>query len=75
MARPLEKGDWIYIQQTEEIGVVERAMDGGERVWVRIPSVTDWPWPRWAHLPADKVKRVRPPKPPKPEITTEKALL
>jgi len=37
-------------------------MDKGERLWVRIPSVTDWPFPRWVHVTAEKVKRIRPPK-------------
>ena len=73
--RPLEKGDWVYIFGTGERGIVEKVMDDGERVWVRIPSQTDWPWPRWVHIPSMRIKRVRPPKSPKPEITTEEALL
>jgi len=72
---PLKKGDWVFILKTKEMGIVEQTMDDGERLWVRVPSFTDWPWPRWAHLPSDKVKKTKPPKPPKPEINTEEALL
>ena len=72
--RPPQEGDWVVLK-TGEKGVVERTMDNGERLWVRIPSLTDWPWPRWVHVPTEKAKRILPPKPPKPEITTEEALL
>ena len=73
--RPPQEGDWVIIQNTKDIGIVERTMDDGERLWVRIPSLTDWPWPRWVHVPTDKAKRIRPPKSPKLEITMEEALL
>ena len=74
--RPLTEGDWVLIQSTGDTGIVEKAMDDGERLWVRIPSSNiDWPWPRWVHVPSDKARRIRPPKPPKPEITTEEALM
>lgn len=72
--RPPQEGDWVVLK-TGEKGIVERTMDNGERLWVRIPSLTDWPWPRWVHVPTEKAKRIHPPKPPKPEITTEEALL
>lgn len=73
--RLLVEGDWVLIQKTGETGIIEKTMDDGERLWVRVPSKTDWPFPRWVHVPVDKVKRIRPPKPPKPEINTEEALL
>lgn len=72
--RPPQESDWVVLK-TGEKGIVERTMDNGERLWVRIPSLTDWPWPRWVHVPTDKAKRIRPPKPPKLEITMEEALL
>ena len=72
--RPLQEGDWVVLK-TGEKGIVERTMDNGEHLWVRIPSLTDWPWPRWVHVPTDKAKRIRPPKSPKLEITMEEALL
>lgn len=71
---PFRKGDWVHIIGICEKGIVENVMDDGERLWVRIPSMTDWPFPRWAHVPSVKAKRIRPPKPPKPEVTTEEAL-
>lgn len=73
-SRPPREGDWVLLK-TGEKGIVERIMDNGDRLWVRVPSFTDWPWPRWAHVSADKTKRIRPPQPPKPEINTEEALL
>lgn len=73
--RPIEKDDWVCVLSTGEQGIVENVMDHGERLWVRFPSKTDWPWPRWAHIPKEKVKRIRPPKGKTPEITTEEALL
>ena len=63
--RPLAKGDWVLIQATEEKGIVETVMDDGERLLVRVPSLTDWPFPRWVHVPSDKVRRIRPKNPPK----------
>jgi hypothetical protein len=60
--RPIAVGDWILIVATKEAGIVEKAMDKGERLWVRVPSVTGWPFPRWVHVTAEKVKRIRPPK-------------
>jgi len=72
---PFKKGDWVLVLGTQEKGVVENVMDNGERLWVRIPSMTDWPWPRWVHIPYSKAKRVRPPKPPKIEVDTTEALL
>jgi hypothetical protein len=60
--RPIAVGDWILIVTTKETGIVEKAMDRGERLWVRVPSVTGWPFPRWVHVTAEKVKRIRPPK-------------
>lgn len=68
-------GDWVLIQATGEKGVVEKMMDQGERLWVRVPSLNEWPFPRWVHISYEKTKRIRPPKPPKPEINTEDALL
>ena len=72
--RPLTEGEWVRLD-SGEIGIVERRLDGGERLWIRIPSVTDWPFPRWVHIVSEKVKRIRPPKPPEPELPTEEALL
>lgn len=73
--RPFTKGDWVLIRSTKEIGIVEKTMDDEDQLWIRIPSQTDWPWPRWVHIHMDKVRRTRPPKPPKPEVTTEEALM
>jgi len=72
---PFKKGDWVLILGTWEKGIIENVMDNGERLLVRIPSMTDWPWPRWVHVHYFKVKRVRPPKPPKIEVDTTEALL
>lgn len=73
--KPPKVGEWALIMATGEKGIVEKVMDGGERLYLRIPSTTDWPFPRWVHIPYEKVQRVRPPKPPKPELPTEEALL
>lgn len=70
--RPLAEGDWARLI-SGEIGVVEKCLDGGERLWIRIPSTTNWPFPRWVHALSEKVKRIRPPKHIKLEINTEEA--
>ncbi len=71
--RPPMEGDWVRLMGSGDIGIVEKCMDGGERLWVRIPSTDDWPFPRWAHALSEKVKRIRPPKFTQPEINTEEA--
>ena len=47
-----------------ETGVVEQCLDGGERLWIRIPSITDWPFPRWVHIVSEKVTRISTPQSP-----------
>ena len=69
------EGDWVVLLENGETGVVEKLLDDGERLWVRLPSKDNWPFPRHVHVPTEKVKRIKPPKPPAPEIVTEEALL
>lgn len=68
------EGEWVKLG-SGEIGVVERVMDNGERLLIRIPSKTDWPFPRLVHAASEKVKRINTPKEYKvePELPTEEA--
>lgn len=71
----LKLGDWVVVHHTGGKGIVEKIMDDGWRLLIRIPSTTDWPFPAWAHVHLDEVRRCRPPKSPKQKLITEEALL
>jgi hypothetical protein len=59
----LKCDDRVKIAETGEIGYVAQVMDGGERVMVRVPSSTSWPFPSYVYLDKEKVKRCRDSKP------------
>ena len=59
----LKSEDKVKITETGEIGYVAQVMDGGERVMVRIPSSTAWPFPSYVYLDKEKIKRYRAAKP------------
>jgi hypothetical protein len=73
--RPLAKDDWVLILETNEKAVIEKVLDDGERFLLRVPSFMSWPWPRWVHVPREKIKRIKPPKFNAPKIDTGEALL
>ena len=58
----LREDDKVRITETGEIGFVSRVLDGGERVIVRIPSSTSWPFPCYAYVDKEKIRRVKIPK-------------
>lgn len=69
-----KEGDWVTIKTTGDIGVVERFLKDGN-VFVRVPSLTDWPFPKWEAVPLSDLKKARRPKPPKIEPVYEEALI
>jgi hypothetical protein len=74
--KKIVEGDWVQVLGTGEKGVAERFLEG-DKVFVRIPSPNDWPFPRWEMLDKADLKRTRSPslKKPKPEVKFEEALL
>jgi hypothetical protein len=50
--------DQVRIVDTGEIGYVERLLDSGERVMVRIPASDGWPFPHHVYAVKEKVQRV-----------------
>ena len=69
----LNEGDWVLIKGTGECGVLERFVKTGE-AFIRIPSKTDWPFPKWELIDPKNIKRTRAPAKPKEQLTTEEAL-
>lgn len=69
----IKEGDWVRIDETRKFGVVERILSNGEFL-VRIPSLTDWPFPAWDTFKPEAVTKARMPKKPKPEHNFEPAL-
>lgn len=63
----VRQGDWVVVLTTQEKGYVEKVYDDGDRMLVRVPSNTDWPFPRWLHVDGEKVRKSSAPKPPKEE--------
>ena len=72
-SKSLAKGDWVRFKNSGELGMIEECLDGGERLWIRIPSTTGCPFPRWIHTFPEKIKRSHPPDFTKPEINTDEA--
>lgn len=70
----LNEGDWVLVKNTGDCGVLERFLSDG-KAFVRIPSKTDWPFPKWEIVSPQELKRTRSPSKPKPQLTTEEALL
>jgi hypothetical protein len=70
----MKEGDWVRVTNTKEIGVIERFLKDGH-VFVRIPSKTNWPFPKWETARLQDLRKTRQPKPPKVEHNFEEALL
>ena len=69
MKKPIE-GDWVRLPNNK-IGVLERHLKSGEAL-VRIPSLTNWPFPEWDVVNADHLEKERMPKIVKQEPPIEK---
>ena len=70
----IKEGDWVRIKTTGNVGVVERFLKDGN-VFVRIPTKTNWPFPKWETTRLDDLRKTRQPKPPKVDHNFEEALL
>lgn len=64
----------MLIKSTGERGVLERFVKNGG-AFIRIPSLNDWPFPKWEMVSPQDLKRTRSPSKPKPQLPTEEALL
>lgn len=65
----LKVNDKVKIIKTGEVGYIDRLLDSGERLMVRIPASDDWAFPHHIYVDKDNVHRVtdKPePKKPKP---------
>jgi hypothetical protein len=70
----IKEGDWVRVTSIKEVGVVERFLKDGH-VFVRIPSKTNWPFPKWETARVADLRKTRQPKPLASEQTFEEALL
>ena len=59
MKKPVE-GDWVRLMNGK-IGVFERLTKSGE-AFVRIPSLTNWPFPEWELVDAQHLEKCKMPK-------------
>ena len=67
----IKEGDWVIIMKTLERGCVHKVYNGGERYAVVVPSGTDWPFPRWIYIDAEKVRKSHMPQELKPKDEKE----
>jgi hypothetical protein len=70
----IKEGDWVRVVSTKDVGVVERLMLDGSAL-IRIPSKTDWPFPKWETSRVNDLRKTRRPQPPKAEVKYEEAFL
>lgn len=52
----MKTGDVVRINQTGQIGFISKAEE--ERVTVRIPSNTDWPYPSYVHTYKEHLTKI-----------------
>jgi hypothetical protein len=71
--RPITVGDWVTVLETGEKGIVERASNNGDQLFVKVPRSDGWPFPKWVSTFSEKVKRVHTPKPQSSDDPLEEA--
>ena len=54
----LKANDKVKIIKTGEVGYIDRILDNGERLMVRIPASDDWAFPHHIYVDKDNVHRV-----------------
>ena len=59
----LKENDPVTISETGEVGYIERVLDGGDRLMVRIPGSWNWPYPHHVYVDKEKVRKAAKPKP------------
>lgn len=52
------ENDKVKIIKTGETGYVEKVLEQGERLMVRIPSSSEWPYPHHVYVVKENVHRV-----------------
>jgi hypothetical protein len=70
----IKEGDWVRLKDIGSVGVVEKFLPTGE-LMIRIPSITDWPFPQWEMVEPKAVMKTRAPRKPKDKPVFEEALL
>lgn len=72
MSEPkIKEGDWVLICETGERGEVIEVFDEGERFLLSIPPTENWPHTKRMHVMVEKLRKIRTPKPEKPELYWE----
>lgn len=72
MSEPkINEGDWVLICETGERGQVIEVFDDGERFLLSIPPTDQWPHQKRMHVMVEKLRKIRTPKPEKPELKWE----
>ena len=54
----LKVNDKVKVIKTGEVGYIDRILDNGERLMVRIPPSDDWAFPHHVYVDKDNVHRV-----------------
>lgn len=61
----IRAGDWVLVCETNERGCVIEVFDEGERFLLEVMPNDQWPFPRRVHVMVEKLRKIKPPKPPK----------
>lgn len=54
----IKQDDMVVIKRTKNTGYVEKVLDGGDRLMVRIPPSKEWPFPHHVFIDAEKVLKL-----------------
>jgi hypothetical protein len=55
----IKENDLVVIYETKETGYVEKILDGGDRLMVRVPSSGSWPYPHHVYVVREKVRKAK----------------
>lgn len=67
-APKIEVGDWVLICETSEKGCVIDVFDKGERFLLNVQQTNGWPFPKRVHVTIEKIRKIKTPRPEKPQI-------
>jgi hypothetical protein len=55
----LKENDLVVIYETKETGYIEKILDEGDRLMVRVPSSGSWPYPHHVYVVREKVRKAK----------------
>ena len=54
----IKENDMVAIRELKSSGYVEKVLDGGDRLMVRIPPSKEWPFPHHVFVVKEKVVKL-----------------